>query len=82
MAVAMAAAAAFATSIAARALRGKGRPAMVAGPAFRMLCALAGVAAGVGLKPPSVGLFVGSFLVVYIAGIAVVFFRFEGRVGR
>jgi hypothetical protein len=82
MAVAMAAAAAFATRIVARALRRRSGPALVAGPAFRMAGALAGIAVGVGLKPTRVGLFVGSFLVVYIAGIAVVFVRFEGRAGR
>ena len=78
----MAAAAAIATTIAARALGGRSGPALVAGPACRMAGALVGVTAGVGLKPPSVGLFVGSFLLVYVAGIAVVFFRFDGRAGR
>jgi len=82
MAVAMAAAAAIATTMAARTLGGRGGSALVVGPAFRMAGALVGVTAGVGLKPPSVGLFVGSFLLVYVAGIAVVFFRFEGKAGR
>lgn len=47
------------------------------GSGLRMLGAVAGVLAGVGLGPPSVATFVVSFLVVFLAANAILFFRFD-----
>ena len=52
--------------------------AMARGTALRMLGGATGVVAGVALEPPSVGVFVFSFLVVFLVANAVLVFRFSG----
>lgn len=73
------AAAAAAAVLAARAFPPRSTmAAMARRTAMRMVGAATGVLAGVAIGPPSFGAFVFSFLVVFLAGNAVLVFRSRG----